>query len=66
MIMSADNAYDIYQVDAFASNVFEGNPAAVVPIKQWFTDAKMQQIATENNLSKTAFLIEKDDLHYQN
>jgi PhzF family phenazine biosynthesis protein len=58
--MSADNAYDIYQVDAFASNVFEGNPAAVVPVKQWFSDAKMQEIATENNLSETAFVIQKD------
>ena len=55
-------SYDMYQVDAFANKVFEGNPAAVIPMKgnTWFTDEKMQQIATENNLSETAFLISKD------
>tara|TARA_B100001750_G_scaffold197449_1_gene170106 strand:- start:275 stop:1057 length:783 start_codon:yes stop_codon:yes gene_type:complete len=46
---------DLYQVDAFANRVFEGNPAAVVPLDKWLPDKKMQSIAQENNLSETAF-----------
>ena len=45
----------IYQVDAFAENVFEGNPAAVIPLNDWLPDEVMQNIALENNLSETAF-----------
>lgn len=45
----------IYQVDAFAKNVFEGNPAAVIPLENWLPDETMQRIAMENNLSETAF-----------
>ncbi len=48
---------DIYQVDAFATEVFRGNPAAVVPLDRWLPDALMQAIAAENNLSETAFLV---------
>jgi len=47
----------IYQVDAFASKVFGGNPAAVVPLDSWLPDATMQSIAAENNLAETAFLV---------
>jgi PhzF family phenazine biosynthesis protein len=47
----------LYQVDAFASRVFAGNPAAVVPLDTWLDDATLQGIATENNLSETAFLV---------
>lgn len=47
----------IYQVDAFASRVFEGNPAAVVPLDDLLPDDVMQSIAAENNLSETAFFI---------
>lgn len=47
----------IYQVDAFAENIFEGNPAAVVPLENWLPDNVMQQIAMENNLSETAFFV---------
>ena len=47
---------DIYQVDAFTSEVFAGNPAAVCPLKaDWPGDALLQSIAAENNLSETAF-----------
>ena len=46
-----------YQVDAFASSVFTGNPAGVCLLEQWIDDAKLQGIATENNLSETAFLV---------
>jgi PhzF family phenazine biosynthesis protein len=47
----------MYQVDAFASRVFAGNPAAVVPLKEWLPDAVMQDIAAENNLSETVYFI---------
>uniref|UniRef100_UPI00321756DA PhzF family phenazine biosynthesis protein n=1 Tax=uncultured Draconibacterium sp. TaxID=1573823 RepID=UPI00321756DA len=47
----------IYQVDAFAEQVFEGNPAAVVPLQSWLPEETMQNIALENNLSETAFFI---------
>jgi len=48
---------DLYQVDAFAERVFEGNPAAVVPLEGWLPDRLMQAIALENNLSETAFFV---------
>jgi predicted PhzF superfamily epimerase YddE/YHI9 len=44
-----------YQVDAFATRVFEGNPAAVVPLPSWPDDRLLQALAEENNLSETAF-----------
>lgn len=52
--------FNIYQVDAFAENVFSGNPAAVVPLKEWLPDKTMQNIAMENNLSETAFFISEN------
>ena len=48
---------EIFQVDAFAEKVFEGNPAAVVPLVNWLPDDTMQAIAEENNLAETAFLV---------
>lgn len=45
----------IFQVDAFAEELFEGNPAAVCPLDHWLPDARLQAIALENNLSETAF-----------
>ena len=47
----------IYQVDAFADKVFEGNPAAICPLNEWLADNLMQSIAAENNLSETAFFV---------
>ncbi|MFH1215179.1 MAG: PhzF family phenazine biosynthesis protein [Pseudomonadota bacterium] len=54
----------IYQIDAFTSAVFSGNPAAVCPLENWLSDATMQAIAAENNLSETAFFVQKDD-HFE-
>ena len=51
----------IYQIDAFSSCVFKGNPAAVCPLDEWLPDEIMQSIAEENNLSETAFFVPKDD-----
>jgi PhzF family phenazine biosynthesis protein len=47
----------IFQVDAFATALFGGNPAAVMPMKSFPADEVMQAIAAENNLAETAFLI---------
>ena len=51
----------LYQVDAFTSNIFEGNPAAVCPLKEWIDEGIMQNIAQENNLSETAFFVRRDN-----
>lgn len=53
-----------YIVDAFTDQVFGGNPAAVLILDQWLPDETMQQIATENNLSETAFAV-KNGSGYQ-
>ena len=50
----------IYQIDAFTDQVFAGNYAAVVPLPAWLPEELMQKIASENNLSETAFYIARD------
>jgi len=54
---------EIFQVDAFTSKPFGGNPAAVVPLAEWLSDETMQKIAAENNLSETAFFVKNGDLY---
>ncbi len=51
----------IFQVDAFTDKVFKGNPAAICPLESWISDELMQQIAGENNLSETAFIVQEDE-----
>ena len=46
----------MFQVDAFTDALFQGNPAAVVPLAEWLSEFQMQQIAAENNLAETAFI----------
>lgn len=46
-----------YQVNAFTNRPFGGNPAGVVFLETWLPDVLLQQIAAENNLSETAFLV---------
>lgn len=55
----------IYQVDAFAHQLFSGNPAAVCPLDYWLPDELMQNIAMENNLAETAFYIKEKDGSFQ-
>jgi predicted PhzF superfamily epimerase YddE/YHI9 len=50
----------LYQIDAFATELFTGNPAAVCLLKSWLPDALMQSIAAENNLAETAFVVSND------
>lgn len=54
----------IYQIDAFTSKVFRGNPAAVVPLTEWLPDDVMQNIAAENNLAETAFFVPLGEGNY--
>ncbi|OCH98804.1 isomerase [Legionella jamestowniensis] len=51
----------MYQVDAFTTTLFGGNPAAVCPLEEWLDEQLMQSIATENNLSETAFITKEGD-----
>lgn len=55
----------IYQVDAFTSKLFGGNPAAVCPLDEWLPDDKLQAIALENNLSETAYVVHNGDGRYK-
>ncbi|MGB4595461.1 MAG: PhzF family phenazine biosynthesis protein [Anaerolineaceae bacterium] len=51
--------YPVYQVDAFTVKPFAGNPAAVVLLDRPKDEAWMQAVASEMNLSETAFLYAK-------
>ena len=55
---------ELIQIDAFADKVFQGNPAAICPLDAWLSDALMQSIATENNLSETAYIIKSGPAEY--
>lgn len=52
---------DFYQIDAFTSDVFKGNPAGICPLDSWIPETLMQDIATENNLSETAFYVKEGE-----
>ena len=55
---------EIYQIDAFTSEIFRGNPACVVPLNKWLDDKLLIKIARENNVSETAFFVKnKDGFH---
>lgn len=54
----------MWQVDAFTSHIFEGNPAAVVPLTAWLDDATLQNIAEENNLAETAYFVKRAEGRY--
>jgi len=56
---------EINVVDAFTDSVFGGNPAAVIITESWLSDTQMQSIASENNLSETAFLVMSKPNTYQ-
>ena len=53
-----------YVVDAFAENIFEGNPAGVCIMEHWISDELMQKIAFENNLSETAFVVKEGECYH--
>lgn len=51
--------FALFQVDAFTTELFGGNPAAVVVLDAWLDDPKLQSIAAENNLAETAFVAKR-------
>lgn len=51
--------FDLYQIDAFTNKIFSGNPACVVPLKEWLPDDLLLKIAQENAVAETAFFVEK-------
>jgi PhzF family phenazine biosynthesis protein len=54
----------IFQADAFTGKIFSGNPAAVCPLDEWLSEELMQNIASENNLSETAFFVNVGDEYH--
>ena len=46
-----------YQIDAFTNKIFGGNPACVVPLKEWLPNSTLLNIAKENAVPETAFLL---------
>jgi len=54
----------LFQVDAFTSRLFGGNPAAIVPLESWLPDATLQAIAAENNLSETAYFVKQGERYH--
>jgi len=55
----------IYHIDAFTNEVFKGNYAAVVVLNEWLPTEVMQNIASENNLSETAFVKQNEKSSYE-
>jgi len=55
---------DIYQVDAFTSDIFKGNPACIVPLDKWIPDEILSKIAQENAVAETAFYVKKSDKYH--
>ncbi len=55
---------DIYQVDAFTSDIFNGNPACVVPLDKWISDEILLKIAQENAVAETAFYVKNNDKYH--
>src|SRR5210317_302221 len=55
------NRNRIFQIDAFTNLLFGGNPACVVPLKEWLKDEILLKIAKENAVPETAFLVEKEN-----
>jgi PhzF family phenazine biosynthesis protein len=49
----------VFQIDAFSDKVFGGNPACVVPLKNWLKDEVLLKIAQENAVAETAFFVRK-------
>lgn len=55
----------LYIIDAFTNELFKGNQAAVMPLDSWLSETMMQSIASENNLSETAFFVKNDEGIYE-
>ncbi|WP_336959182.1 PhzF family phenazine biosynthesis protein [Chryseobacterium contaminans] len=49
---------ELFQIDTFTENIFQGNSACVVPLKTWLPDEVLLKIARENAVAETAFFID--------
>ena len=54
---------ELFQIDAFTDKIFGGNPACVIPLKEWLPDNILLKLAKENAVAETAFFIDRVD-HY--
>ena len=54
---------EYYVIDVFTDKLFGGNPAGVCLLDTWLPDEVLQNIAAENNLSETAFLVRQDGFY---
>jgi len=54
----------VFHVDAFTTTPFAGNPAAVCPLEEWLDDKLLLAVAAENNLSETAYFVQRAE-HYE-
>ena len=52
---------DLYQIDAFTQHVFGGNPACVVPLKEWPDASLLLKIAKENAVAETAYFVPNEN-----
>ena len=52
---------ELYQIDAFTDKIFQGNPACVVPLKNWLSDDILLKITKENAVAETAFFVDKGE-----
>ncbi len=52
-----------YVADAFVNAPFTGNPAGVGLLDAWPDEELLQSVATQNNLSETAYLVKRDDIY---
>ena len=50
-------------VNAFTETTFGGNPAAIVPLKEWLSSELMQEIASQHNLPETAFVVPHENAY---
>lgn len=58
-ILNGVDLMKYYIVDAFTEKLFKGNQAGVCLLDKWPDDSVMQNIAAENNLAETAFIVQK-------
>ena len=55
-----NRAYEFVQLDVFTQRPLEGNPLAVFPDARGLSDAEMQAVAREMNLSETTFILPRE------
>jgi PhzF family phenazine biosynthesis protein len=60
MFNASATAMEYHVIDVFTDKLFGGNPAGVCILGRWLADDILQSIASENNLSETAFIVKQD------